>query len=181
MMKWLLHRQLRSFERLHGYDAAYMHEVIDTDLGAAIAFVRATGLGKYRKDVPLPVQVAAGITSSLQADCGPCTQLGVGMALQLGVPAPTLAKIIAGDVDALSPDVALGVRFARAVLAHDAAVDGYREEIERKWGKRAVLALTYAVMTSQLYPTLKYALGYGQACTRIVVEGQAVIPQQAVA
>ena len=82
MLKWFLHRKLRSFERQHGYDASYMHEVLDTDLGAFLKFARATGLGAYRKDVLPEVYVAAGLTSSLQADCGPCTQLGVGFALR---------------------------------------------------------------------------------------------------
>jgi hypothetical protein len=31
-------------------------------------------------------------------------------------------------------------------------------------------------MAAQMYPTMKYALGHGQACTRVVVAGQAVTP-----
>ena len=123
MFKWLFHRRLNAFEREHGYDASYMHEVVDRDVGAFLKFARATGLGSYRKDVPKEVHVAAGLTSSIQADCGPCTQLGVGFALQAGVPAETIAAVVKGDLAAMSPEVALGVlpgtggtqRFARLV------------------------------------------------------------------
>ena len=73
MLKWLLHRKLRAFEREHGYDASFMHEVLDADLGAFLKFMRATGLGTYRKDVPVEVYLAARLRSSVQADCGPCT------------------------------------------------------------------------------------------------------------
>ena len=30
MLKWLIHRKLSAFEREHGYDASYMHAVVDT-------------------------------------------------------------------------------------------------------------------------------------------------------
>jgi hypothetical protein len=178
MLKWLIHRQLRAFERKHGYDASYMHEVLDTDLLAFLKFSRATGLGRYLKDVPADVYAAAGLTSSIQADCGPCTQLGVGFAISAGVSPATIAAIVKQDEAAMSPEVALGVRFARAVLARDAAADECRAEILRRWGPRAVLALAFAVMAAQLYPALKYALGHGKACTRVVVAGQPVVPRR---
>jgi len=177
MLKWLFHRRLNAFEREHGYDASYMHAVIDTDPKGFVKFVRATGLGKYRADVPADVHVAATLTSSIQADCGPCTQLGVGFALRAGIPAATLIAIVRGDEAAMSPDVALAVRFARAVLARDASADVLREQIVTRWGPRALLALAFGIMGAQLYPTLKYALGHGKACTRVVVAGQTVSPR----
>jgi formate dehydrogenase assembly factor FdhD len=110
MLKWFLHRKLRAFERGQGYDASYMHEVLDADTEAFMKFARATSLGRYQKDVPTEVRVAAGLTSSIAADCGPCTQLGVGFALAAGVSAETVAAIVRGDETAMSRDVALGVR-----------------------------------------------------------------------
>lgn len=176
MLKWLIHRKLKAFEREQGYDASYMHELLDADLLAFNKFARATRVSTYRRDVPAEVFVAASLTSSIQADCGPCTQLGVGFALKAGMPPATLAAIVRGDEAAMSHDVALGVRFARAVLARDAAADVYREEITRRWGTRAVIALAFGIMGAQLYPTLKYAMGHGKACTRVVVAGQDIAP-----
>jgi hypothetical protein len=178
MLKWLIHRKLAAFEREHGYDASYMHEVLDCDLGAFLKFGRAVGLGEYRKDVPPDVYLGAALTSSVLADCGPCTQLGVGFALRAGVAPATIAAVLRGDEAAMSTEVALGVRFARAILARDAAADDLRAEIVRRWGARAVLALAFGTMATQLYPTLKYALGHGKACTRIVVDGQPIAPRR---
>jgi hypothetical protein len=75
----------------------------------------------------------------------------------------------------------LGVRFARAVLARNPIADDYRAEIERLHGKRAVMSLALALVGSQLYPTFKYALGFGHACHRIDVEGTSITPKLAVA
>jgi hypothetical protein len=177
MLKWLLHRKLSAFERQHEYDASYMHELLETDLTAFFKFGRATALGAYQKDVPAAVRAAASLTSSIDADCGPCTQLGVDFALAAGVPAATIAAIVRGDEQALSPDVALGLRFARAVLARDPALDELRQEVARRWGARAVVSLAYGIMAAQLYPALKYAMGHGKACTRVVVAGQPVSPR----
>lgn len=176
MLKWMFHRKLRTFERKHDYDGSYLHEVLDADLGAFMRFSVATGLGGYRKDAPLEAQVAAGLTASVHADCGPCTQLGVGFALEAGVASSTVAAIVASDDDAMPPDAALAARFARAVIARDPDADRHREEITRRWGLRALLSLTFAIMAAQLYPTLKYALGHGKACTRVVVGERIVTP-----
>ena len=181
MLKWMIRRKLRAFEREHEYDASYMHEVLDTDVRASMTFARATGLGAYRKGVPADVYTAAALTSSISADCGPCTQLGVGLALRAGVAPKTIAAIVQGDESARSPEVVLGARFARAILARDTAADEYREEIERRFGRRAVLSLAFGVMASQLYPALKYALGHGRACTRVVVDGRPITPRKRLA
>lgn len=176
MLKWWIRRRLAAFERERGYDASYMREVLDTDLGAFLKFSRAIALGAYRKDVPKETYFAAAMTSSIQADCGPCTQLGVGFALEGGLSPALVAAVVAGDEAALPREAVIGVRFARAVLARDPEADIWREEITRRWGPRAVIALAFGVMASQLYPTLKYALGHGKACTRVTVAGETIIP-----
>jgi len=179
MLRWFIRKQLASFEKQYGYDASYMRHVLDTDLGAFLRFARATNVGRYRKDVPLDVYTAAGLVGSLTADCGPCTQLGVTMALREGVPGATIAKILRGDEAEMTEPTRLGARFARAVLARDAAADELREEIVRRWGPRAVISLALALVATQMYPTFKYALGYGHACQRIDIEGRIITPRLA--
>ena len=65
--------------------------------------------------------------------------------------------------------------------ARDPIADEYRAEIARRYGERAVVQLALALVASQMYPTFKYALGYGHACSRIVVEGTAIVPKLATA
>jgi hypothetical protein len=181
MLKWFIRRKLTAFERDCGYDAAYMHHVLDTDLDAFMRFGKVSSISRYRKHVPADLYTAVGLTGSLHADCGPCTQLGVTMALRAGVPGATIARIVRGNEDEMTEPTRLGVRFARAVLAHDPAADEYRAEIRRRHGERAVITLGLALVASQMYPTFKYALGYGHACSRVDVEGTAISPRLAAA
>jgi hypothetical protein len=179
MMTWLIKNRIAAFERQFGYDASYLRELLAIDPKAFWAFARVQKLGHYRKDIPRDVHYGASITAVMAEDCGPCTQLAVGMALAEGATHTVIGNIVAGDVVALPEDVALGVKFARAVLAHAPEIEELRPEIERRWGKRAVVSLTFAITAARLYPTVKYALGYGKACTRITVGEKHIVPRRA--
>jgi hypothetical protein len=181
MLKWFMRKGLAAFERKWGYDASYMREIIDASPRAAWMFSRAAAIGSYRKDVPLAAWTAAAITAVKHEDCGPCTQLGVQMAEAAGVDARVLRAILSDDAAAMPDEVALAWRFTRAALDHDPAVDEYRQEIERRWGRRAVISLAFAMVASRTYPTVKYAMGHGKTCQRVVVGGAPITFDHAVA
>jgi hypothetical protein len=171
MFKWLMHKATAAFEGQWNYDAGYVHELIDVDPRAAWKFQRATGLGKYRKDVPVDAWSAAAITAVRSEDCGPCTQLGVAMAERAGVDPKVLRAVLTDDPSGMPDHVALAWRFTRATIEHDPAADRHRAEIIKRWGPRAAVSLAFAILTARMYPTVKYAMGHGQACTRVVVGG----------
>lgn len=106
-------------------------------------------------------------------DCGPCTQLGIDMAQREGVDAAILRAIVARDYAAMPEEVALAVRFTEATLRHAPEADDLREEVLRRWGKRGLISLAFSMLSARVYPTLKYALGHGRACTRLVIGGEA--------
>jgi hypothetical protein len=174
MVRWLLRRTIESFERKWHYDASYLKEIVDLSPLAAWKFSLATSLGSYRRDVPPAAWFAAGITAVRSEDCGPCTQLAITMAEQRGVAPEILQALLKDDVTAMPEDVALAWRFTQATLAHDAAADDYRAVIAERWGPRAVVTLAFAITTARMYPTVKYAMGHGKICSRIVVNGAPV-------
>jgi hypothetical protein len=106
-------------------------------------------------------------------DCGPCTQLGIDMAQREGVDAAILRAIVARDYAAMPEEVALAVRFTEATLHHAPEADDLHEEVLRRWGKRGLISLAFSMLSARVYPTLKYALGHGRACTRLVIGGEA--------
>ena len=93
---------------------------------------------------------AAGITAVRHEDCGPCTQLGVTMAERAGVNPAVLRAVLTDNPNAMPPDVALVWNFTRATLAHDAAADEYRDAIARRWGRRALISLAFAIAAARI-------------------------------
>jgi uncharacterized protein YjeT (DUF2065 family) len=171
MIKWLLRRRMAAFEREYDYDLSYAREILDVSTSAAFKLGRVMSFGNYRKDVPRDASCAAGLAGTMAEDCGPCTQLVATMAERDGVAPATIKAILAGDERAMTPDALLGFRFAQAVLRHDPVAVSLREEVVARWGRRALVSLAFGITTARVFPTLKYALGYGRTCTQVRVAG----------
>jgi hypothetical protein len=176
MLTWFIRKRLAAFERHYGYDVTYMRELLATDRRAFFALVRLGGMTRYRRDVPVDAYYAAKLTAALAEDCGPCTQLVVAMALEASVAPSTIAAVLAGADDATPADALQGARFTRAVLAHDGAADELRDEIVKRWGPRALVSIAFGIASGRVYPMLKYALGHGHACARVIVDGAHIVP-----
>jgi hypothetical protein len=173
MLKALFSRYLDGFERQWGYDASYMRFLLDAAPVSFAKFSLLPGLADKRA-APAAAMAAAGIAGTIAEDCGPCTQISVDLAAAGGVKPEVLRAILAGDEAAMGETAALAWRFARASLARDmAACDPLRDEIVRRWGKKGLAAISLSLTTARMYPTLKYALGYGKACSKVVVAGVA--------
>lgn len=173
MIKTLLARQLARFERLWGYDASYMHHMLNVSPASFMKFGFVTSMVDA-KAAPAEALVAVGVVGTLAEDCGPCTQLGIDKAAAAGVDPRVLRAILAGDEAAMGPDAGLAWRFAQASLARDLeAADAVRDQVVARWGDRGLVALSLALTASRMYPTLKYALGYGKACSKVTVAGVA--------
>ena len=113
MIKWLLRRRLAAFERAWNYDASYMHEVLEADPSALMAFSKVASLGRYHKDAPLAAYHAVRIVGTMAEDCGPCTQLTVDMAVRAGVDPAVLRAAVSREFSAMPADVSLGGAFRR--------------------------------------------------------------------
>jgi alkylhydroperoxidase family enzyme len=181
MMKWFLGRSIGQFERRFEYDATYLRHLLEVSPEAFLRFSGVKLLGGYVRDVPPAVFHAASIRSALRADCGPCVQLVVRFAELDGVDPSTLRAIVKGELDALDEPVRLGALFAGAVLDRAPAMDELRERLRDLYGERALISLTFGILGSQLYPTLKYALGYGRTCAAVRIGGESIVPSEPLA
>ena len=175
MLRALLKGQIDKMERAWGYDASYLRFLLRASPMSFLKFGFVSQMVD-RKAAPADALAAAGIAGTLVEDCGPCTQISVDMAAAGGVKPAILRAILAGDEVAMGQAAALAWRFAKASLARDMeAADPLREEIVRRWGETGLAAISLALTTARMYPTLKYALGYGHACSRVTVAGEAAL------
>ncbi len=76
MLRWFLRRQIAAFEQTWDYDASYLHELIDADLDAMLAFGKLQAISRYRKDVPPAGYCGAGIVASWPRIADPAHSLG---------------------------------------------------------------------------------------------------------
>jgi hypothetical protein len=179
LFRRLARGRLDAFERGFGYDATYMHELLEVSPRAFRVFGGILKMSRHREGAPAEAVYAAKITTAMAEDCGPCAQLAVTMAEREGVSAPTLRDIVAGQLDRLPIGAALGVRFARAVLGRTPELDDLRAEVVRVWGRPGLVTLTFMIAATRTYPLVKYALGHGRACQRLRVGGIEVRPSDA--
>lgn len=172
MLRTILAHQIDGLERRWSYDAGYMRHMLRASLASFLKFGLVAGMVDA-KAAPAAALAAAKLVGTLAEDCGPCTQIVVDMAAAEGVDPAVLRGVLAGDEAAMGPDAALAWRFARASLARDLdAADPLREEIVARWHDRGLVAISLALTTGRMYPTLKYALGYGKACSKVMVDGR---------
>jgi hypothetical protein len=178
MLRHYLHRYIRGFERRYDYDGSYMHELADASVAAFNRFtIMQLAGGEFRGDAPRDAWFAAGIAGALVEDCGPCVQIASDMALEAGMPGETIRALLAGaPADA---DAKLGFDYGRALLLGSDNLDGLRDEIEHKWGRKALIALSLRAMTSRNFPVLKRAMGHAKTCQRVRIGNSDVAVNQA--
>jgi hypothetical protein len=167
MLKWFTHRYIRGMEKRYGYDATYMHEFVDASFTGFRRFMKMQAAGSWRGDAPANAWWAAGIAGALVEDCGPCVQIGTDMAVEAGMSGEIVKALLSGTpTDA---DAQLGFDYGRALLNGSDRLDDLREQIERKWGKSALTAISLQAMTTRNYPVMKRALGHAKTCQRVRV------------
>jgi hypothetical protein len=94
------------------------------------------------------------------------------MAERAGVDPALLRAIVARDFTQMPYEVALAVGFAEACLSRSPDADDLRKEVLRQFGETGLIALSFAMLAARMFPTLKYSLGHGRACTRLTIGGE---------
>jgi hypothetical protein len=172
MLSWLVKKRLDAFQKSYDYDVDYIRDMYAASPRAFWKFAKLQAISSHHEDVPPDALFAAKLAATMGEDCGPCTQLEVTMAERAGVNPETLCAIVSGNAAAMPENAALAWKFAQAVMARDIAEsDQLREKIIDRWGRRALISLALAIASGRIYPTVKYALGHGRACSRVRVAG----------
>jgi len=174
MLKFIARRMLRKFRVRYDYDTTYMEEMLEHAPAAFSRFSKIMGIANYRGVVPLEACFAAKTVGVLAEDCGPCTQLGVEMAREAGIPDDQIEAVLTGNTARMTPATELGYRFARALVDRSADDESCRDAVRGQWGEKGVIELTLACQITRIFPMVKAGLGHAKACRRVVVAGRPV-------
>ncbi len=178
MIRYLLSKMLLAFKNRYDYDIRYQQDILKNDLGAFLKFMGFQTMSSHSGNMPAGPLYAARIRAILSDDCGPCTQLAVNMALEAKISPDTVQAIIDKDLNNLTEDIALVVKFTECVLAHHPEADDYREKILVLWGPKGLITIGFAISSYRVYPALKYTLGHGRSCHRIQINASSITPER---
>ena len=176
MIRSLAHRWLRGFSQRYQYDTGYMEAMLQHNPLLFLKFASLTLLSSHRRGIPPAPLWTARIRAALGEDCGPCVQLVCNMALEDGIEPAVVAAVVAADLAALDEDCVLALQFTESVLARDPGAEHMRERVRLAWGEDGILSLAMGISTSRVYPTVKYVLGHGLACSRVHIAQRTVAP-----
>ncbi|WP_440053134.1 hypothetical protein ACSLBF_09265 [Pseudoalteromonas sp. T1lg65] len=178
MIKYLLNQSLLSMKKRYDYDVTYMQDILRTDLGAFMKFMAFQTMSTHKGNLPVEALYAARIRAIIWDDCGPCTQLIVNMAVEANVDSVLVKAIVDRDLEKLPSAISLVVRFTELVLAHNPEADELRQQIIELWGEKGLITIAYGICSTRVYPALKYTLGHGKTCSRVVLNDEPVVPKK---
>ena len=179
MIKSLMHWYVRRFEREWGYDASYMHDVVDASPAAARKFMFTQPMAQHRQNVTKDAWHAAHLAGALAEDCGPCVQISVDMATRAGMDPEKLAALVRGDIDDAGPEAAFGFRYGMAVATNADTTLSLVEQARKRYGERGLVSLAFSVTTARMFPTLKRGLGHGAICAKVMVHDKTIAVKRA--
>jgi len=179
MFKSYLHGKIATMERAFGYDATYVHEMLDASMPAFLKFGLFQKMASHCDGAPREAWFAAKLAAVMSEDCGPCAQLVVDMALRAGADPNLIAALARGDIERAGADAALGYRYGLAVAANAPEAVALCVDAEAKYGKRGLVSLALAVASARVYPALKRGLGHGACCQKLVVANDTIAVRRA--
>ena len=157
---------LQAFGQQYDYDVSYLQELIDTSPGAFQAFEGAMSTGRFQKAAPTELLTIAKLTATRTEDCGPCTELGMKMAREAGVPEAIIQGAVHGGRGLSSEHLDIH-HYARAVAGNEEMDPELLPRLEARWGREVMAELAVAIVGARVYPTLKRALGHAKSCALI--------------
>lgn len=165
MIKYFLRRQLDKFERDFNYDTSYARELLDASPTLTFLLFLTNAVARRPREISKAAWYAAQSAAVLEADCGPCAQLGLTLAIRDGVSPDVFRSLLSGQLNAAPEDARLAFLYARHAMRRSVEAETYRNELLLRYGARALTRLAHRVALTHLFPTLKYLLGHGRSCT----------------
>ncbi len=178
MLKRLMNYLIDDGEKKTGENADWLRDIARVSAKSFFVFGLFTPMSTHRQALPLRLHHLARLAAIAEADCGPCFQTVVNYAVNDGIDQALIKAAIERDVSKMDEMEATVFRFAGAIARKKADDGQAREAIIRAWGEQGLIDLAFAVAAVRVFPTVKRALGYGEACQLVDLEGQSISPRR---
>jgi len=172
MLKSLVGYLIRQQDKATGESADFLRDIYGAAPGGFWRFALFMPMNLYRPILPVNAAAAVRIAAVHAEDCGPCLQTVVTLSLKAGAEPHILHAAVAGDPHLMDEETRTAFEFARLVVARDMQAEDLRADVERLWGKKGLSEIALAIASTRVFPTIKRTMGYGQACQRVVIDGE---------
>jgi len=169
MFTWLADKSITAFENHYGYDATYMHNLLETAPGAYRRFSKVIPMATHQNKIPADAFYIAKIAAMLSEDCGSCLQLAVKMALEARIARVVIQAALDGGGE-LPPHLYDVYNFAMAVAQNKPLDDALAARVKHRYGPEGVAELALGIAGARIFPTIKRALGYNKSCSMVRIE-----------
>ena len=172
MLKNMIDRLIRKQEEMTGEGADFMRDLYAGSPAGFWRFALFVPMSRHRGALPVNAASAVRIAAVHAEDCGPCLQTVIKLSIDAGASPKILRAAVEENLAAMDDDTALAFEFARHLVARDPRAEDLRNAVERRWGKAGISEIALAIAATRVFPTVKRAMGYGQACQRVVIAGE---------
>lgn len=169
MFGWIVRRQFAGLERRWGVSLEYLRHMQRTSPGGLYRFLAMMPVAGYRRRLSAEAAEVARIVATRYQDCGTCVQIAVAQAREDRVDSRLIRAAVDGTPEQL-PELLADVYHYAVAVAERQDEPELREKLRRQLGEAALVELALAVATTQVFPTIKRALGYATSCARVKVE-----------
>jgi AhpD family alkylhydroperoxidase len=181
MRQKLVKLVIEAAARRNGGDSSYMVALYAASPRVLRRLKSAVDMLSHREAIPVEAAYAAQLTGALAEGCGSCVQIHINMARDAAMGDEQIEAILLGDETALSVNVALAMRFARAISSRSPDEHAARECVRARWGDKGVVDVTMATQASRFLSMLKFGFGFATTCDSLLVGGRVVNPTNAAA
>ncbi|HEX6956399.1 MAG TPA: hypothetical protein VF194_00295 [Ferrovibrio sp.] len=164
--------RVEASEKLLGVRLDYMREMAEAGSPVLAKLQALSTLNRAEPASALPAEIRSfAVLGAVQHDdCGECVQIHINLDRAIGINPNLLQAALDRRLDLLPTPLALAWKFGHAVAANDPTMEDLRQELERLYGRAALMELSFALGAARFYPTVKRALGYALSCSLVQVK-----------
>ncbi len=169
MWGWFARQRLERWARRYDYDVTYVKAFLAASPRGFRRFAKIMDVAHHADGVPAEALYAVKLVAAIAEDCGPCTELVVRMAQEARVDDRQISAVLERRFEDMTPDTALGARFAEAVVLRNPVADEIRDQLRGRWGEEGMATLSLALAIGRVFPMLKNAMGYARECRPVEI------------
>jgi len=164
MFDSLMERMIKKAERDLGESADWMRDIRRSSPAGFRKFLMFMPLSGHGQAATPDLLHAARMVAAQIEDCGPCLNTTIRYARKADVDEGVITDVVQQKWDALSPDIDLVCRYARAVVLNSPDALDLVDTVRHRFGDRVLTELALAIAAVRVFPTVKRALGHAQSC-----------------